>query len=149
MAELDKKRRPDKKWKGDVGLQSVYRYFRAPEFFATLQASHNLDEIEESLIAGQEFPELGVVKIKAEQLILGMDGLMTSLGEHHPSHWDVSPSPEEILEEIGNADFEGAAFFDPTTAVVPIFEVPEAIITESGEPIEKTVAAPKQKKSDG
>lgn len=60
----------------------VYKYPRAWKFLA----------IQELMVVGLEYPDLGIVKIEAEHPVLGLDNLVSRLDERRPSNWDILTS---------------------------------------------------------
>lgn len=70
-------------------VEDVFKYPGAWEFCDTLQASHTLDEMHESLTVVVEFPGLVMVKIEPHHLIPGMDELLARLEKHYPYCRDV------------------------------------------------------------
>lgn len=48
----------------------VYKYPRAPKFFASLGSTHSVEEKHELLVVGIEFPDLAMLKIEVEHPFL-------------------------------------------------------------------------------
>lgn len=67
----------------------VYKYPHARKFFANLASTHSAEEMQGLLVAGVEFPELGIVKIEAEHPPPGLDNFVARLDERLPSNWDI------------------------------------------------------------
>lgn len=51
----------------------AYKHPQARRFIADLMTTHTLGELQDLLVAGVEFPELGMVKIEAEHPIPGLE----------------------------------------------------------------------------
>lgn len=53
-----------------------------------------------------DFPDLGIIKIRAEHPVPGLDRLITTLEERYSTHSDIPASPEEeYVEEIDLAEY--------------------------------------------
>lgn len=67
MAEADKP--PAKKQNKGTEMSTIYKYSGAWEFFTILQALHTLEEMNELLSTSLEFPDLGIIKTKADNAV--------------------------------------------------------------------------------
>lgn len=72
-----------------------------------------MEEMQELLVVGVEFSDLGMEKMKAEHPVPRLDNLLTRLEERHPSNYDVLASPEQYIEEIGATDYIWDISVDP------------------------------------
>lgn len=78
-----------------------------------MSTSHSIEVLGELVGAGVEFPDLGLVKIKANHHVPGVDNLLTRLKERSSTNWDVPASPE-YKEEWRNRLYR-ATTVDPAT----------------------------------
>lgn len=77
--------------------------------------------MQELLVASVEFPDLRMVKIKAEHPIPSFNNLVARLDEQRPSNWDIPLSPEQYIEEIRLGEYNQAmlAYLDLEVGAVP------------------------------
>lgn len=80
--------------------------------------------MQELLVIGVEFSDLGMVKIEVEHPVPDLDNLLGRLDEQRPSNWEIPAFPGQYMEEIGLADYVQATLMDPAVevAVVHIWE---------------------------
>lgn len=59
----------------------------------------------ELLVAGVEFPDLGLVKIEPNHLVPSAHSLFTQLEERRPRDWDIFAYREQYIDEIWEVDY--------------------------------------------
>lgn len=75
----------------------IYKCHLACKFFNDMSSSHTIEELHELLVMGLEFPDLGIVKRKANHPVHGFDSLLARLEERWPRNCDVSASHEQYI----------------------------------------------------
>lgn len=67
------------------GTKGPYKYPRAQTFYSQLQGSHSTNELADLFLAGLEFPNMELIKMETQHLVVRMGDLMARLEEHYPS----------------------------------------------------------------
>lgn len=71
--------------------------------------------MQELLVAGVEFPDLGMVKLEVEHPVPDLE-LSCPARRARPSNWDIHTSAEQYIEEIWLVDYIRAALVDSIVA---------------------------------
>lgn len=106
-------RHPLKKRNRGIQRKMVYKYPRARKFFLDMSTLYSVKELLKLLVAGVQFPDLGLVKIEVNHLVSGVDSLLNSTGGATPGHLGCFCIPRAIYRGDWGADYIRAAFVNP------------------------------------
>lgn len=93
----------------------INKYFHAQKIVDSQQSSHSIEEMHWTPGRGRSILGFGEGKDRAHHPVPGVDSLIARPNELCPSNWDIRPSSNQYIEEIGVMVFVQAASMDPAT----------------------------------
>lgn len=96
-----------------------------------------------------EVPNLGMVKLKVDHSISGVDSWMDRFGGTQPEYLGCCPFPKQYVEKISNADFVRTVIADSAVPVglAHVFEGFELVVKKRVEPVKEVAPVLKKKTS--